>query len=78
MPNESNGNSPLDPKLLELGAAFAKQLIEGKVDYETALRIFKKQLTDAALEAHNGCKQAAGKGLGISRNYVRTLARLKE
>jgi hypothetical protein len=76
MPDGSNGNSLLDPKLVQAGAEFADELVKAKVDYETALRLFKKQFVDAALQANNGCKQAAGKGMKISRNYVRTLARL--
>lgn len=58
------------------GAEFARAIVEGKMEYETALQLFKRQVVEAALEQSKGCKAAAGKTLKISRNYVRTLARL--
>jgi len=60
----------------EAGAAFARKIVEGKMEYETALQLFKRQVVEAALAESKGCKAAAGKALKISRNYVRTLARL--
>ena len=60
----------------QAGAEFAKRIVEGKMDYETAHTLFKRQVVEAALAESKGCKVAAGRILKISRNYVRTLARL--
>lgn len=59
----------------EAAAAFAQSVLEAGMDYETAIKIAKTTVVNAALHKHNGNKHAAGRTLKINRDYVRTLAR---
>lgn len=57
------------------GADFIRRLIADGVDYDTAVARFKQMLVDEALQQSRGCKAAAGRVLGVTRGYIRTIAR---